>query len=97
MQIATRVKEVLGLADNRSSTEPAEQDILRITRQVIDSSARWNEVALSIAEAAADGAQLASIPNLLPSNVLFLPSSSTPRMSSEDWNAMALNESPKAP
>ena len=97
MQIATRVKEVFGLADNRNPAEPAELDILRITRQVIDSSARWNEAALSIAEAAADGAPLASIPDLLPSNVLFLPSSSTLRMSSEDWNAMALNESPKAP
>ena len=97
MQIVKSVKHALQFPDSTIQLPSTEQDILQITRQVIDSSARWNEAAISIAMAAAAGESVDVAPDLLPKNILFVHDSSARRMSSEEWNALALDEPPKAP
>jgi hypothetical protein len=80
---------------NRQTFQPKgnaeiHEDILSITRQVIDSSALWNRVAL---EMNAEGEMPPiDMPDLLPKNVLF---SSNQELTTDQWNSLALEVAPK--
>jgi hypothetical protein len=93
MSISDIVKSTIGL--DSTSSKRGRRGILDITGQVVDSSSEWNSEALTALRTEPSTVN-ATETRLLPANLIFAQDSAARRMSTDEWNKIALQNPPKA-
>ena len=97
MGMTKAFQSILGNVPNEAKPGLSSGDLLSITRQVVDSSASWNEAALSLGSAASVTQSSSAFDHLLPDDILFTHESDARKMTTQEWNELALSPPKRAP